>query len=168
MNIGKIKIVAPRNLDDFLLDKKRYELPKDVLSCNKRVLNNLHYYETNYFIVLLLISIFISYITPAKWFIGLFSILLSVGSFIYGTSKQPQIKSIYEDYPFLFMFLNLISAYLVVYALDSVSVFILSITTPLLIIFLHASLRIKGKESVSNSTAMHCFLSWSKLLPKDA
>jgi len=167
MNIGKVKVVAPRPIDDFLLDKKRYELPKDVISCNNRLLSNLHYYETNYFIILLLTSLLISYITPAKWFIGLFAIVLSVGSFIYGTSKQPQMKAIYEDHPFLFMALNLLAAYLVVHCLDAVSTFILSITTPLLIIFLHASLRIKGKESVSNSSAMHFFLKWCHLLPKE-
>ena len=198
LQVGRFKVPPFRGLEDFLLDKKRYQLPEDVVRCNKRVLNNLHYYETNYYAVLLLISIFISwvprapalglcnerngqtrptnsplrtqknsYLTPAKWFIGFFAVLLSIGSFIYFSSKQPQFKSIYEDHPFCFMFLNLLCAYFVVYFLDCVSVFILSITTPLLIIFVHASLRAKGKESVSSQSPMAFFLKWCQLLPKE-
>ena len=60
LQIGKFKVPAPRGLDDFLLDKKRYQLPEDVVRCNKKVLNNLIYYETNYYAILLLISVFIS------------------------------------------------------------------------------------------------------------
>lgn len=167
MNIGNVKFSQFRNFDDFLLDKKRYELPKDLLSCNKKVLNNLHYYETNYIVVLALISTFISYITPAKWFIGFFSILISIFSFIYGTSKQPQMKTIYEDHPFLFMSINLLAAYVVVYFLDCVSVFVLSITLPLMIIFTHAILRVKGKESTSKDTVMYSFLKYFQILPKE-
>lgn len=60
LQVGRFKIAPFRAPDDFLLDKKRYELPEDVVRCNKRVLNNLHYYETNYFLVFILISLFIS------------------------------------------------------------------------------------------------------------
>jgi len=150
-----------------LLDKKRYELPEDVVRCNKRVLNNLHYYETNYFLVFILICLFISYLAPGKFFAGLIAVTMSLGSFFYGRSKQPQLKQIYENHPFLFIFINLLTAYLLVYLMNSVSVFILAITTPLLVIFLHASLRVRGKDSVSNQSPMAFFLKWCQILPKE-
>ena len=60
LQVGRFKVAPFRGPNDFLLDKKRYELPEDVVRCNKRVLNNLHYYETNYFTVFILICLFIS------------------------------------------------------------------------------------------------------------
>lgn len=56
--------LAPiRSLDDFLLSLNRFQLPqfKDLEKWNKRVVNNLLYYQTNYFITAIIIFTLIGY-----------------------------------------------------------------------------------------------------------
>ena len=57
--------LAPiRSLDDFLLSLNRFHLPqfKDLEKWNKRVVYNLHYYQTNYFVTAIMIFTLIGYL----------------------------------------------------------------------------------------------------------
>ena len=59
--------LAPiRSLDDFLLSVNRFQLPqfKDFEKWNKRIVYNLHYYQTNYFITAIIIFTLIGYLSP--------------------------------------------------------------------------------------------------------
>lgn len=84
-----------RSLDDFLLSSARFQLPQfgDFEKWGNRVVKNLLYYQTNYFILGAAIFLLVSLIHPAKIGLGVFLVaaisyaLLS----IYGPNKSPSV-----------------------------------------------------------------------------
>jgi hypothetical protein len=86
-----------RSLDDFLLNSARFQLPAfgDFEKWGNRVVKNLLYYQTNYFILAAIEFLLVGLIHPAK--IGLGCVLLS-GVFyamfaIYGPNTGPGLQS---------------------------------------------------------------------------
>ena len=54
--------VSPlRSLDDFLLESARFQIPnfKDFEKWGNRVINNLLYYQTNYFLLAIIIFVLV-------------------------------------------------------------------------------------------------------------
>lgn len=58
---AELKLAPIRSLNDFLLESARFQIPnfKDLEKWNNRVVNNLIYYQTNYFILASIIFILI-------------------------------------------------------------------------------------------------------------
>jgi len=56
-----VKIAPLRSLDDFLLESARFQLPnvKDMEKWGNRVTNNLLYYQSNYFLMSLVIFLLV-------------------------------------------------------------------------------------------------------------
>lgn len=56
---GQVEIAPLRSLDDFLLESARFQIPnyKDLEKWGNRVTSNLLYYQTNYFLLAILIII---------------------------------------------------------------------------------------------------------------
>lgn len=86
-----------RSLDDFLLNSARFQLPAfgDFEKWGNRVVKNLLYYQTNYFILAALEFLLVGLIHPAKIGLGLF---LVAGVFyalfsIYGPHSSPGVQS---------------------------------------------------------------------------
>lgn len=54
---GDLSLAPLRSFDDFLLSFDRFRLPRlqDVDKWNRRVLSNLHYYQTNYLVVAVIV-----------------------------------------------------------------------------------------------------------------
>lgn len=70
---NNVEIPPLRNLDDFLLGSARFELPdfKDIPKWNNRVIKNFLYYQTNYFVVIVLSCIGFGLAHPYKILCGL-------------------------------------------------------------------------------------------------
>ena len=51
-NVGKVEVPPLRSLDDFLMESARFQIPtfSDIEKWNNRVIQNLLYYQTNYFL----------------------------------------------------------------------------------------------------------------------
>ncbi|KAG5897839.1 hypothetical protein JTB14_011837 [Gonioctena quinquepunctata] len=65
--------IAPlRTLDDFLLEAARFQIPnlKDLEKWGNRVTRNLLYYQTNYFLMSILIFVIVGVIHPIKMACG--------------------------------------------------------------------------------------------------
>lgn len=57
-----------RSLDDFLLESARFQIPnlKDLDKWGNRVVNNLLYYQTNYFFMSVVIFLIVGYVSKNK------------------------------------------------------------------------------------------------------
>jgi hypothetical protein len=57
----EVEISQLRSLDDFLLESARFQIPnfKDFENWGNRVVNNLLYYQTNYFVLSIVIFVLV-------------------------------------------------------------------------------------------------------------
>ena len=150
--------VAPlRTLDDFLLESARFQVPnvRDFEKWGKRVYSNLIYYQSNYFLLALALFTLVGWaivvwkclqcdvnvfffflnllfrlIHPFKMFLGLFAIGLACGLFVAAGNGGPQIVKFKQEHPVVSIFTLLMGAYLIIYLLDGILVFLLGILLP--------------------------------------
>lgn len=64
MNKCELSLAPLRTLDDFILESARFQIPnvKDLERWVRRVTSNLLYYQTNYFLMSLVIFIIVGYL----------------------------------------------------------------------------------------------------------
>lgn len=60
-DVGKIEVPPMRSLDDFIMESARFQIPNfgDLEKWNNRVVQNLLYYQTNYFLTYIIILILV-------------------------------------------------------------------------------------------------------------
>lgn len=66
--LSDLELAPLRSLDDFLLESARFQIPnvRDLEKWGFRVNNNLLYYQTNYFLMSVIIFIIVGYDTNKK------------------------------------------------------------------------------------------------------
>ncbi|KAK8397983.1 hypothetical protein O3P69_003704 [Scylla paramamosain] len=142
--------VAPlRSLDDFLMESARFQIPnlKDPDKWANRVIQNLLYYQTNYFLTYLVIFAVVGVIHPTKMFCGMTAVGLAFGLFYYMTNSKQPAAEFKKNHPVLSLLAVVLGAYFVVYLLGSVVVFLMGILLPITVIFLHASMRLRNLKN---------------------
>uniref|UniRef100_T1J861 PRA1 family protein n=1 Tax=Strigamia maritima TaxID=126957 RepID=T1J861_STRMM len=145
-----VQIAPLRPLGEFLLESARFQVPnfKDPEKWGNRVLNNLLYYQTNYFLLSVVIFLIVGLIHPVKMLYGFLAILVAFGLFYYGTNSQRAALKFKHDHPVLSVIIiftgMLISGYFIVYMLGSVVVFLFGILLPMAVAFIHASMRLRN------------------------
>ncbi|KAB7506977.1 PRA1 family protein 3 [Armadillidium nasatum] len=151
---GKIEVASLRSLDDFLLESARFQIPtfSDMEKWNNRVVQNLLYYQTNYFLTYIIIFILMSVIHPAQMFFGMVAIGLGFGIFFYLTNNKQVANDFKKSHPVVSVIFVLSSSYFVVYLLGSVVVFIFGILLPIFgavfhVILIHASMRLRNMKN---------------------
>ncbi|XP_035211878.1 PRA1 family protein 3-like [Stegodyphus dumicola] len=143
---GEIEIARMRSLDDFLLESARFQIPnfKDLDKWSNRVCNNLLYYQTNYFFMAVVVFLIVGLIHPAKMLCGILAMLAAFGIFCYITNSKRSATKFKRDHPVISLFVIFTGGYFVVYMLGSVLVFLFGIMLPILLIFIHASMRLRN------------------------
>ncbi|CAL4061086.1 unnamed protein product, partial [Meganyctiphanes norvegica] len=127
--------VSPlRSLDDYLMEGSRFQVPnfKDLDKWSNRVIQNLLYYQTNYFLTYFVVFIIVSIIHPTKMFCGMLAMGLAFGLFFYLTNNKVPAQQFKKDHPVLSVVLIGCVSYFIVYLLGSVLVFLLGILIPIL------------------------------------
>lgn len=144
--IGDVQVASLRSLDDFLLESARFQVPnfKDLEKWNNRVYQNLLYYQTNYFLTYFAVFLLVGVLHPSKMLCGTLAMGAAGGLFYYLTSNQQPATDFKKNHPLVFMGLMLALTYFLVYLLGSVAVFLLGILLPLIVIFVHASMRLRN------------------------
>lgn len=146
--------IAPlRGWDDFYPGSDRFGKPdtRDLAKWNNRVVSNLLYYQTNYLVVAILVFLVVGFLNPVSMFTGAVVVAsVFIGSVWAGENKA-FIKKFKKENPSLFVFLVMVVSYFLMSLFGGVMVFLLGIKLPLLLIFAHASLRLRNiKNKLEN------------------
>ncbi|XP_023018516.2 jwa [Leptinotarsa decemlineata] len=146
--------IAPlRPLDDFLMEAARFQIPniKDFEKWGNRVTSNLLYYQTNYFLMSILIFVLVGLIHPVKMACGFLATAVIFMIFVYVTNEKATAARFKRNHPILSVFIIFAGGYFVAYMLQSLLVFFLGILLPVSAIFVHASLRLRNiKNKIVN------------------
>ncbi|KAJ1109892.1 hypothetical protein NDU88_007249 [Pleurodeles waltl] len=146
--------VAPlRAWGDFFPGTDRFAWPdlKDISNWNNRVVNNLLYYQTNYLAVAAVIIAVVGFLNPVNMILGCAVVTALFMGFVWTSKNKEFIRKLKKQYPMMFVLAILVSSYFVISLFGGVMVFIFGITFPLLLTFIHASLRLRNmKNKVEN------------------
>ncbi|XP_011193606.1 PRA1 family protein 3 [Zeugodacus cucurbitae] len=174
-----IELAPLRSLDDFILGSARFQIPnlKDVEKWGNRVVKNLLYYQTNYFLLFLGIYSLMIVLNPQKIFWGLTVQTLIVAVLFRFFLKKPNSKlKLFANWSniaqqnqkqkWYFLAGVLLCGYLILHWLNAILLSTFALLFPISLTFIHASLRlrnIKNKvvntmESFNPSTPMGLFL----------
>ncbi|CDW53431.1 PRA1 family protein 3 [Trichuris trichiura] len=158
-----------RSLDDFLLGTARLDWPpyNDLQRLLNRILNNLLYYQTNYFVLCLSFFLLVGLNRPNEILLGTTVLLLTLGCIAYTASTNPKVVSVKRTYPVISLITVVSILYLLVRSLHSLMFCLFALALPVLpklrlqsrlviffisVIFLHASCRLRNlKNKLSNA-----------------
>nr|XP_014095082.1 PRA1 family protein 3 [Bactrocera oleae] len=174
-----IQLSPLRSLDDFLFGSARFQIPnlKDVEKWGNRVVKNLLYYQTNYFLLFLVIYGLMIILNPQKIVCGVTVQALIIVVWFRFFLKKPNSKlrllanwsnNTRENPQQKWYFLAgvVLCGYLILRWLNAILLSSFALLFPISLTFIHASLRlrnIKNKmvntmESFNPSTPMGVFL----------
>ncbi|XP_052455996.1 PRA1 family protein 3 [Carassius gibelio] len=147
--MAKVEIAPLRNWDDFCPSLERFARPdtRDLAKWNNRVVSNLLYYQTNYLVLAISVFLVVGCLHPVSMFTGA-AVVASVfiGSVWVGENKAI-IKQFKKENPALFVFLGIVVSYFLMSLFGGVMVFLHGILLPLILIFAHASLRLRNMKN---------------------
>lgn len=97
---NEIKLSPLRSLDDFLLGSARFQLPnfKDLDKWGNRVVQNLLYYQTNYFLMGVIMILTVTVLHPAQMACGGITILIMYGLFWYLVNSNRYVNMFFKMY----------------------------------------------------------------------
>ncbi|KAG8557099.1 hypothetical protein GDO81_018331 [Engystomops pustulosus] len=146
--------VAPlRPWDDFFPGSDRFGRPdfKDISKWNNRVVSNLLYYQTNYLALAAAVICLVGFLSPLNMILGATVVILIFMGFVWTSHNKDIVRKFKKQYPTLFVMSIMLSSYFVISMFGGVMVFVFGITFPLLLMFIHASLRLRNiKNKVEN------------------
>lgn len=144
--------LAPfRSLDEFAMSQAKFEVP-ELTSPDKwsaKVVSNLLYYQTNYFVGALLIFLLVCFFSPGKMFFALLTLAIVFGVQYYLAVNHVQVKTWKKSHPTVIMVGTTIIGLLLLYQFGWVRVFLLGIILPVTLAVAHAFLHQKEKAHVS-------------------
>ncbi|XP_078001113.1 PRA1 family protein 3-like [Glandiceps talaboti] len=153
--MNDVKVPDLRPFKDFLGESARFQAPafNDPLRWNNRVVNNLIYYQTNYFLTAIIVFLIVGCLHPIQMLLGLGSVAAAFTGFIYLSENKRQVRRFKQDHTFLCVLAILAVGYFIVYIFGSLLVFLWGVALPLTVIFLHASLRLRNIKNKYSTTA---------------
>lgn len=143
---SEVEIAPIRSLDDFLLESARFQIPnfKDLDKWSNRVCSNLLYYQTNYFFMSVLVFLVVGLVHPAKMLCGIMAMTAAFGLFCYITNSKRTASKFKRDHPVISLIIIFSGGYFVVYMLSCVLVFLFGVMLPVVLIFIHSSMRLRN------------------------
>ncbi|KAM4563303.1 PRA1 family protein 3-like [Odontesthes bonariensis] len=146
---AKMELAPLRPWDDFFPGTDRFAKPEfgDLAKWNNRVISNLMYYQTNYFLVVVVVFLIVGFLNPFGMFLGGAVVALVFGGSVWAGENQATIKNFKRKNPTLFVIVVMVTSYFLLSLCGGVMVFIFGITFPLLLILIHASLRLRNMKN---------------------
>ncbi|KAM5149044.1 PRA1 family protein 3 [Mantella aurantiaca] len=142
--------VAPlRAWDDFFPGSDRFSRPdfKDISKWNNRVVSNLLYYQTNYMALAAAVVCLVGFFSPFNMILGGTVVVLVFLAFVWSSHNKDIIRKFKKQYPTVFIMSILLCSYFVISMCGGVMVFVFGISLPLLLMFIHASLRLRNLKN---------------------
>ena len=150
-----VKFAPLRSLDDFILTTSRFQVP-DLQNREKyynRLVANLLYYQTNYFLTSIIIFTSVIIVHPLQMALGIMTIGVLFGALYYFQTQNKEVKTLKENHPKNVFAVIGICACAICSGLGSVMVVIMGIGLPVCFSILHASLRLRNiKNKLVNAT----------------
>jgi len=165
-----VEIAPFRPLDEFLLSSSRFQVPdfNDPGKWANRIVNNLLYYQTNYFLSAIVIFLLITFLNPGEMILGIITMALIFGLLYYLSFNQVPVKNFKKNHPMVAMMSTFCVGYFLIYQIGCVIAFLLGVMMPVVFIVVHASLRLRNMKNkvasvadtlgVSKKTPMSVFL----------
>ncbi|XP_031695446.1 PRA1 family protein 2 [Anarhichas minor] len=138
-----------RSLDDFLLSSARFSAPdvRDLDRWNNRIINNLLYYQSNYLVSALGLLLVVGYCQPYQLLVGATVVTLLFLGFVWVAENQAPIRRFRRNHPTIAVLAILSASYLFVSVLGGVAVFLFGIAFPILMVLVHASVRLRSLKN---------------------
>ncbi|XP_034760001.2 PRA1 family protein 3-like [Acipenser ruthenus] len=149
-----IKIAPLRPWDDFYPGTDRFAKPDfgDLTKWNNRVVSNLLYYQTNYLALTIVVFLIVGILNPLAMILGGVVVTLVFLGAVWAGENKAVIKNFKKKNPTVFVVAVMGASYFLVSLFGGVMVFIFGITFPILLIFIHASLRLRNlKNKMENN-----------------
>jgi len=155
---NKMDLAPLRTLDDFILQGSRFQVP-DINQPERwvnRVINNLLYYQTNYFLSAAVIFLVVAFLHPQQMAVGIILMACLFGGLSYLQTRQEAFHRFKRDHPVATFVLGVLTSHYLVYKLGSIAVILLGIALPVTFVLVHASLRLRNVKNklVNVSEAM--------------
>ncbi|XP_061546379.1 ADP-ribosylation factor-like 6 interacting protein 5b isoform X1 [Phycodurus eques] len=146
---AKMELAPLRTWDDFYPGTERFGKPEfgDVARWNNRMISNLMYYQTNYFAAAVVVFLIVGFLNPLGMFLGGTVVTLVFMGSVWAGENQAIIKNFKRKNPTLFVIGVMVTSYFLLSLCGGVMVFIFGITFPLLLILIHASLRLRNMKN---------------------
>ncbi|XP_062854676.1 PRA1 family protein 2 [Trichomycterus rosablanca] len=142
-----------RTLDDFILSSARFSVPdvRNLEKWNNRIINNLLYYQSNYFASVAAFLLLVGYFQPLQLFLGASVVTLVFVGFVWAAENKPVVRRFRRNHPSLCLIFIMGSSYFLFSVIGEVAVFFFGITFPILMVLVHASVRLRSfKNKVEN------------------
>ncbi|CAJ1076686.1 PRA1 family protein 2 [Xyrichtys novacula] len=138
-----------RSLDDFLLCSARFAVPdvRDLDRWNNRIINNLLYYQSNYFMSAGILLLLVGYLQPLQMLVGAIVVTSLFLGFVWAAENQAPIRRFRRNHPTGAVLGILVGSYLFISVLGGVAVFLFGIAFPILMVLVHASVRLRNLKN---------------------
>ncbi|XP_029550480.1 PRA1 family protein 3-like [Salmo trutta] len=145
----KVELTPLRPWDDFFPGSDRFAKPdvRDLPKWNNRVVNNLLYYQTNYLAMAVMVFVIVGFLNPMEMFMGMAVVSLVFLGSVWAGENKAMIKDFKRQNPTLFVMAVMLASYFLMSLFNGVMVFMFGITFPLLLIFAHASFRLRNMKN---------------------
>lgn len=134
-SMNNFQFAPLRSLDDFAMESARFQLPNfnDFEKWGNRVVKNLLYYQTNYFILAAIELIIIGFVQPMKIVLGVLAIaaILYALLMIYGPNKSASTQQLQSVNKYAVLGLLLGVAYIFLYMFDAVLLVAFAVLLPI-------------------------------------
>ncbi|KRT80559.1 hypothetical protein AMK59_7071 [Oryctes borbonicus] len=154
---NNVEIAPLRTLDDFLLESARFQIPdiKHPERWGNRVVKNLLYYQTNYFLLYILLFVIVGVIHPKEIASGAVTCILTTLLYLGFSNTSNQLEHIRTKYRNVSIIAVVLALYFVYYMLNNILVLLVALLFPVSVIFIHASLRLRNfKNKLANQVEM--------------
>ncbi|KAM4588320.1 ADP-ribosylation factor-like 6 interacting protein 5a [Odontesthes bonariensis] len=147
--MAKVELTPLRSWDDFYPGSERFARPdvKDLARWNNRVVSNLLYYQTNYLVLAIAVSLIVGFLNP----MGMFTAMAVLSAVFLGSVWAGENRTVINNFkrqnPMAFVIAIMVASYILISMLGSVMVFMSAITLPLALIFAHASFRLRNMKN---------------------
>lgn len=148
--------IAPfRSLDEFLMSSSRFQVPdfNDPGKWGNRIVSNLLYYQTNYFLSAVVIFLLITFLNPGEMILGIITMASIFGVLYYLSFNQLPVKNFKKAHPMVVMISTFCVGYFLIYQIGCVIAFLLGVMMPVVFIVAHASLRLRNIKNKVTSVA---------------
>ncbi|KAM5221000.1 PRA1 family protein 2 [Ctenodactylus gundi] len=151
--MSEVRLPPLRALDDFVLGSARLAVPdpRDPQRWCHRVINNLLYYQTNYLVCFGFALALAGYMHLLHVLLSMLAVVVALGVLVWAAETRAAVRRCRRNHPAACLAAVLVFGLIVLWVAGGACTFLLSIAGPVLLILVHASLRLRNlKNKIEN------------------